>query len=286
MNILIIGGAGFVGSHLAEYYIDRKEYVVSIDNYFTGSEENHISGVRYIKGSTSEINSIEFGVNFDLIFHLGEYSRVEQSFEDEAVVFDLNHTPIYKVLKFWRKHGAKLVYSGSSTKFGEYTDGDLVSPYALLKRHNSELVSNFASWHSLDFAITYFYNVYGGREISEGKYSTVVAKYVNLVLSGATELPVHLPGTQERNFTHISDIVSGLVKVASKGRGEGYGIGADECCSVLELVELCGAQPLILPERSGNRSAASLNTQKTKDLGWTAEWSLKTYLQQMLSGSR
>lgn len=284
MSILIIGGAGFIGSHLAEYYVRCNKEVVSLDNYFTGSEGNHVDGVRYLSGTSAEINDIDFGTTFDLIFHLGEYSRVEQSFEDESTVFDLNHAPIYEVLRFWRNSNAKLIYSGSSTKFGEYADGDMVSPYALIKRHNADLVKNFANWHSLNYAITYFYNVYGGREISDGKYSTVIAKYVKLVLSGVTELPVHSPGTQERNFTHVDDIVTGLAIVAERGRGDGYGIGADDAFSVLDLVELLGANPLMHPARLGNRSTAALNTQQTKDLGWNCSWSLQNYLQRALSG--
>ena len=86
---LITGGAGFVGSHLCEKLLNNGYNVYSLDNYFTGSTKNHIKGVTYIKGSTIDIdNLIDFTP--DYIYHLGEYSRVEQSFEDMRIVYEYN----------------------------------------------------------------------------------------------------------------------------------------------------------------------------------------------------
>ena len=84
-NAVVTGGAGFIGSHLCERLLLEGYNVVSIDNYFTGKEENHIKGVRYIKGNTKDIKWM--GIKSpDILYHLGEYSRVEQSFEDIKLV--------------------------------------------------------------------------------------------------------------------------------------------------------------------------------------------------------
>ena len=93
-------------------------------------------------------------------------------------------------MEFWRQTGAKLIYSGSSTKFSEEGKGRHLSPYTAAKALNTELLVDYAQWYNLPYAIVYFYNVYGGRELSHGDYATVVGKFKNLVANGAKSLPV------------------------------------------------------------------------------------------------
>ena len=107
------------------------------------------------------------------MYHLGEYSRVEQSFDDGSLVHEYNTQGTFQVLEFIKETGAKLIYAGSSTKFSD--NGADASPYAFTKAQNTQLVMNYGKWFDIDYAITYFYNVYGGREISEGKYATLIA---------------------------------------------------------------------------------------------------------------
>ena len=175
---LVTGGAGFIGSHLCETLYNTGNYIVySLDNYFTGLEDNHVKGVEYIKGSTSDINNL---IDFipDYIYHLGEYSRVEQSFVDIELVWKYNKDGIFAVLEFCRKTKAKLIYAGSSSKFGDGGLGRSQSPYSWSKATNTELVKNYGNWFNLQYAITYFYNVYGPREISVGKYATLIALFM------------------------------------------------------------------------------------------------------------
>ena len=93
-------------------------------------------------------------------------------------------------------------------------------------------------WFGLNYAVTYFYNVYGEREIKDGKYATVIAKFLELKKNNAAFLPVTKPGTQKRNFTHINDIISGLIIIAKKGVGDGYGIGSSQSYSILDLAKM------------------------------------------------
>lgn len=276
-KILVTGGAGFVGSNLCKALVLIKNTkVFSLDNYFTGKIENHTEGVEYIKGNTSDIkNLIKF--NPDVVFHLGEYSRVEQSFEDIERVWKYNSEGIFAVLEFVKKTGAKLVYAGSSTKFGDNGKGQNASPYAWTKSTNTQLVKNYGNWFNIDFAITYFYNVYGKNEISEGKYATLIALFTKKYKEGAP-LTVVSPGTQERNFTYIDDIVSGLILVGESGSGDGYGIGYKEAYTILEIAKMFGGNIEMLPNRKGNRMSAELMTKKTEDLGWTPKVSIKEYI--------
>ena len=277
--ILVTGGAGFIGSNLIEQLVkDPKNKVYSLDNYSTGKKENHIAGATYIEGDTTEIAKL-VKIKPDLVFHLGEYARVEKSFEDMETVWRSNKDGTFTVLEFCRARDTKLVYAGSSTKFGDGGLGRDQSPYAWTKASNTELVRNYGAWFGLTYAITYFYNVYGPRELS-GAYGTVIEIFRQCILRGVP-LQVVSPGTQKRLFTNVSDIVRGLILVGEKGRGDGYGLGAEEEYSILEIAKMFGGKVEILPERQGNRMTSSIDLSRSRDeLGWRAEKSIKNYIRE------
>ncbi len=281
--ILVTGGAGFIGSNLIEHLVkDLSNRVISIDNYFTGKKENHIPGATYIEGHTKDIATI---IDFvpDLVFHLGEYSRVEQSFADMPIVWEYNKNGTFAVLEFCRKNNIKIVYAGSSTKFGDGSMGRDQSPYAWTKASNTELVRNYGLWSGLPYAITYFYNVYGPREISEGTYATLIALFKEK-FKNKEPMTVVSPGTQMRNFTHVDDIVRGLILVGEKGEGDDYGLGAEEVYSVLDIAKMFGGEVTMLPERKGNRMSASIDLTRSKnELGWHAEKKITNYIEEFVS---
>lgn len=279
-KILVTGGAGFVGSHLCERLSQNPNYeVYSLDNYFTGSVDNHVPNVTYIKGDTSDIaNLITFAP--DMVYHLGEYSRVEQSFDDIEKVWKYNKDGIFAVLEFVRKAGCKILYAGSSTKFGDGGLGRSASPYAWTKATNTELVMNYGAWYNVPYAITYFYNVYGSREIQTGKYATLIALFKEKMKNGGN-LTIVSPGTQKRNFTHIDDIIDGLVLVGENGYGDEFGIGSPEAYSIVEIAEMFGGTIEVLPERKGNRMTADVMTAKTEALGWKPTRTIKEYIDEM-----
>ena len=275
--VLVTGGAGFIGSHLCEALYNSGNYeVFSLDNYFTGSVDNHVKGVNYFTGNSADINQL-ISFNPDYIYHLGEYSRVEQSFDDIELVWKFNKEGIFAVLEFCRKTGAKIIYAGSSTKFGDGGLGRSQSPYAWSKATNTELVINYGKWFNITYAITYFYNVYGPREISEGKYATLIALFTKMKSEGK-ELTIVSPGTQKRNFTHVEDIINGLILVGENGYGDDYGIGSPDSYTILEIAKMFGGKIKMLPERPGNRMTADVITEKTISLGWEPKFSIKKYI--------
>lgn len=277
--VVVTGGAGFIGSNLCKNLFNSGHEVISLDNYFTGSKENHIEGVTYIEGHTKDISSLISKVP-DIIYHLGEYSRVEKSLEEPDSVWDLNVRGTFGVLEFWRKNKCKLVYAGSSTKFGDGGLGRDQSPYAWTKASNTELVQNYSDWYNLPFATTYFYNVYGPGERS-GSYGTVIEIF-RCKVQNKEVLSVVSPGTQKRNFTHIDDIIEGILLVGEKGEGDNFGIGANEAYSIMEVADLFGAEVKMLPERQGNRMSARLDTSKVRALGWKQKNSLPGYIHSSL----
>ncbi|MEY2665319.1 MAG: hypothetical protein RLZZ480_424 [Candidatus Parcubacteria bacterium] len=276
--VVVTGGAGFVGSHLCERLVREGHYVISLDNYFTGTPNNHVEGVAYRTGHTKDIDAL-IPETPDLVFHLGEYARTEKSFEDIELVWDLNKTGTFAVLEFCRRRGCKIIYAGSSTKFADEGEGRDQSPYAWTKATNTELVKNYAEWFGVPYAITYFYNVYGPREMS-GPYGTLIRIFTELTRQGLP-LTVTSPGTQARNFTHVFDIVDGLILVSEKGEGDNYGIGADISYSVLEVAEMFGGDVVMMPERKGNRLTSGVDNAKVKALGWTQQHTLPEWIAQV-----
>ena len=277
-TILVTGGAGFIGSHLCERLVKDGHKVISLDNYFTGSKENHVAGVEYRKGHTKDIEK-HVSETPDIIYHLGEYSRVEISLTEPALVWDLNKDGTFGVLEFWRKKKCKLVYAGSSTKFGDGGLGRLQSPYAWAKASNTELVQNYGAWYELPYAITYFYNVYGPRERPASAYGTLIETFRRQKQAGE-KLTVVSPGTQKRNFTHVDDIVDGLILVGEKGKGDEFGIGTSKSYSVLEVAKMFGSEVVMLPERKGNRMDSTLDTSKSEVLGWAPKRKLTDYIRE------
>jgi len=209
---------------------------------------------------------------------------VEQSFDDIEKVWKFNKDGIFAVLEFVRKHGCKILYAGSSTKFGDGGLGRSASPYAWTKATNTELVQNYGMWFNVPYAITYFYNVYGPREIQTGKYATLIALFKEKMKNNEP-LTIVSPGAQKRNFTHIDDIINGLILVGENGYGDEFGIGSPEAYTIKEIAEMFGGKIEMLPERKGNRMTADVISAKTEALGWKPTRTIKTYIEEMRAKS-
>ena len=278
MKILIIGGAGFIGSHLCEAYANEHD-VTSIDNYLSGKKSNHVDNVKYMNLNAIDIMTID--EKFDVIFHLGEYSRVEQSLSKSDFVLENNTLPMLNVLKFAKNSNAKLIYSGSSTKFADKGLNKFKSPYSFSKWQNSELVKFYCELNKMPYAITYFYNVYGGRENSQGEFATVIAKFLHKKKKNET-LQVTKPGTQYRNFTHIDDTINALMLIAEKGYGDEYGIANPKQYSIKEVAEMISDQIEYVSENVANRMSSELLTEKILNLGWKPHRELKDYIKSNL----
>lgn len=281
-TILVTGGAGFIGSHLCARLVKDGHKIISLDNYFTGSKENHVGGVEYREGHTKDIATL-VPETPTLIYHLGEYSRTEESLLEPSLVWDLNMNGTFEVLEYWREKKCKLVYAGSSTKFADGGMGRNQSPYAWTKAANTELVGNYGDWYKLPFAVTYFYNVYGPGERA-GKYGTVIEIFRQKYLAGEP-LTVRTPGTQERIFTHVDDIVEGLMLVGEKGMGDEFGLGAEQSYSVLDIARLFDTEITMIPDRPGNRSSAVLDVTKSQGIGWCATRDVKDYIKAIIASS-
>lgn len=285
-TVLVTGGAGFIGSHLCERLVKDGHRVISLDNYFTGSRDNHVPGVEYREGHTKDIAKL-VPETPDIIYHLGEYSRVAKSLEEPDIVKDLNVDGTFEVLEFWRKKGGKLVYAGSSTKFNQPredgVEGRNLAPYTWMKAANSELVHNYGRWYGMPYAIVYFYNVYGPRERSGvDQYGTVIETFKQQYLSGSP-FTIRRPGTQYRSFTHVDDTVNGIVLAGEKGIGDEYGISAKESFTLEQVANMFDSQreKEWLPTTKTTRSATMADTRNITLLGWVQEKTLPEYIDEI-----
>lgn len=283
MKILVTGGAGFIGSNLIKNllykYLDI--YIISIDNYSTGTEKNHINSknVNYINCNTWDIFKHEEIMLFEpkYIFHFGEYSRIVQSFEEPSKVFLSNSFGTQQILEYTVLKKSKLIYSGSSAIFGDEGNEDL-NPYVFTKSKNIELIHNYKNWFDLNFAICYFYNVYGSGQICEGNYATVIGIFENQYKNNK-DLTVVYPGTQTRIFTHIDDIVSGILLISEKGSGDGYYLGTKKNISILEVADMFGKNYVFIESKIGERKNSVLKENKAEtELGWVAKIQLEDYI--------
>lgn len=282
-TVLVTGGAGFIGSHLCERLRNDGHRVISLDNYFAGSKENHVEGVEYREGHTKDIAQ-HVPETPDIIYHLGEYGRVAKSIEEPELVFDLNIAGTFGVLEFWRTRGGKLVYAGSSTKFAssqgtDGTQGSELSPYTWAKATNVTLVGNYARWYGLPHAIVYFYSVYGPNERAWGSYGTLIETFRQNLIAG-TPHHINAPGTQTRAFTHVLDTVDGIVRVGEAGEGDGYSISAKEVYSVQEVADMFGGEVIMDPQTKTSRSSVADDTAKIEALGWKQQHTLPDYIKE------
>ena len=260
--IVVTGGAGFVGSNLISYLLSKtKNKIISIDNYSSGSKNNHIKNSRvvYIKSNTSLINKklFKFKNQIHSIFHFGEYSRIYRSFEDFDLCYDSNSIGSKSVFKFCLDNSIKLIYSATSASLGNNGKDTNLSPYAFTKSKNLELLENLKKWFSFKYEVIYFYNVYGPNQIKTGTMSTVIGIFEDLYDKNKP-LTVVKPGYQSRRFTHILDTVEVCFEAWKKNKCRHYSISHKKSYSILEVANLYNRKIKFLKPRSGERYASAL----------------------------
>ena len=262
-NLLIVtGGAGFVGSNLIEFFLEKTRYkIISLDNYSSGSSKNHIISKRvtYIKGNTKNIEKIlnKYKNRIKSVFHFGEFSRIYQSFIKFNQCYESNTIGSKSVFKFCLDNKIKLLYSATSASLGNFGNDKSLSPYAFTKSKNLELLENLKKWFNFKYEVIYFYNVYGPRQIKVGDMATVIGIFEDCFLK-KKPLTVVSPGTQTRRFTHIHDTIDTCFEAWKNNKCLHYSISHKKTFSILDVAKMFKSKIKFLPKRKGERYASAL----------------------------
>ena len=283
-RILVTGGAGFIGTNLIKELKNQDCDVISIDNYSTGSRDNELSSVTYVKADIESIDQFNTQ-NFDYCFHLAAQSRVQPSFEDPEESLRVNVQGTLKVMEWAKKNNVKVLYAGSSSKHHDPSD----SPYAMTKFLGEEICRLYKKSFDVNVEIARFYNVYGPAEPLDEKFGNVIGIWRAKVKKGLP-LPIVGDGNQKRDFTHVFDIVDGLLRIANTEikHKDAWEIGTGVNYSINELFlmfkQKFNADSIYIPDQKGNyRETLRVNDDLINLLDWKPKDRLTKYISNLNS---
>ena len=290
-NIIVVtGGAGFVGSNLIKLLIKKtNKKIISLDNYSSGSRDNHIKNkrVKYYKGDTIYIDKVfsAYRKKIHSLFHFGEFSRIFKSFKKFDNCFKSNSIGSQAVFKFCLDNKIKLIYSATSASLGNNGLDKNLSPYAFTKAKNLELLENLKKWFKFKFEIIYFYNVYGPRHIKTGEMATVIGIFENQYKNNKP-LTIVKPGNQTRRFTHILDTVNVCYEAWLKNKCVHYSISHKSAYSIKDVAKLFKHKIRYLKARPGERYASALTNMalNNKIIKKYGKIHLKDYITSFIKG--
>ena len=281
MKILVTGGAGFIGTNLIKRLLKEGHKVTSIDNYDSGTIENHQEGCSYHNFDIKKIKW--FGNEYDIIYHLAALSRIQPSFEDPKETFRVNTKGCLNIAEWARKTNTKVVYAGSSSRWHD----PYQSPYACFKHMGEEVFKMYKKVYGLNTEICRFYNVYGPGEIIDGDWAAVIGIWRRQVRDGES-ITIVGDGEQRRDFTHVDDIVDALYKVgmSNESHEDAWELGTGMNYSINEVYQMFknkfGADSIYIPDQPGNyRETLRENSDTLDRLGWQPQDRLKDYIESL-----
>ena len=299
MNILITGGAGFIGSHLSEKLISLDHNVIVIDNLINGNKKNleNIIDNKKFKLSVCDIRDkkkIEKEFNkIDIVFHLAALADIVPSIENPDDYYTTNVTGTFNVLDLSKKYNVnKVIYAASSSCYGiakeiPTSENALIQPqypYALTKYLGEELIKHWGMVYNLNYVSLRFFNVFGPRSRTSGSYGAVFGVFLAQKLANLPFTVVG-DGNQKRDFTYIDDIVDSLIASMNKEiKNEIFNIGSGNCYTINYLTDLIGGDKIYIPKRPGEPDQTFANIEKAiKFLNWQPKVSFELGVEKILN---
>jgi len=299
MKTVITGGAGFIGSHLAELLITKGHEVLVIDNQASGSLDNLKAIADHPKFSFSKVDIRDLPslqplfTGADWVFHLAGLADIVPSIEMPDQYFSTNVSGTFNVLECARQCEAKrFLYAASSSSYGipdvyptpESSPIQPQYPYALTKYMGEELLLHWSELYNLPAISLRLFNVYGPRSRTTGAYGAVFGVFLAQKLKGKPFTVVG-EGSQTRDFTYVADVAEAFLCAAESAvSGESMNVGSGNHYSVNRLVELLGGDVEYIPKRPGEPECTFADTGKIeKLLGWKAKISFEEGVQRMLA---
>jgi len=291
MRALITGGAGFIGSHLAELLISGGHEVLVVDNLYSGRFVNLIRIQNHPAFSFHQIDIRNLDLleplfeDVDWVFHLAGLADIVPSIENPQAYYEVNVNGTFHVLECAKKARAKrFIYAASSSCYGipeiyptpETAPASPQYPYALTKYMGEELVMHWSKVYDLPAISLRLFNVYGPRARTCGTYGAVFGVFLAQKLHNKPFTVVG-DGKQTRDFTYVSDVTRAFVRAAESSlTAEIFNVGSSNHYSVNQLVELLEGPVIYIPKRPGEPDCTFANVSKIHSrLGWRAEVSFE-----------
>jgi UDP-glucose 4-epimerase len=261
MQVLVTGGAGFIGSHLVEELVGAGHRVRVMDDFATGRRDNlhHLTEhIELIENTILDPDALRRAmVEVELVFHQAAIPSVPRSVRNPLISNDVNVTGTLNVLIAARDAGVRrLVYAASSSAYGA-TPGDArvetmrtqpMSPYAVAKLAGEHYCQVFARIYGLETVCLRYFNVFGPRQDPNSEYAAVIPRFITALLEGHP-LTIYGDGTQSRDFTYVGNVVAAnLLAMTAQGvSGEVFNIGCGQQTSLNELARQLGQIAAVAP---------------------------------------
>ena len=278
---LVTGGAGFIGSHLVDRLVKSGHEVLVWDNLSTGKAENVNPLAHLVRLDVSKRN-LQFFIDrgFDTVFHLAALPRIQPSFDSPVETHQSNVDSMVYALEHARQFGCKVIFAGSSSIYHD----QYANPYTFTKVLCEQYCEMYNKIYKVPVAIARFFNVYGPRQIEEGAYATVVGVFEK---QKRKNVPLTITGTGEkrRDFTHVNDIVSGLVAMSKdRWNAEVFNLGSGRNHSINELAAMFNHPTTYIPNRPGEATDTLADIAYSMEkLGWEPKHQLEEYVKMTIS---
>lgn len=293
MNVVVTGGAGFIGSHVANELISRGHEVTVIDDLSTGKIENIPSQCHFIHGTILDLSLLESSFfTIDTVFHYAAIASIPRSIKDPVTTNEVNITGTLNVLIASAKNYVrKLLFASSGAVYGDGLDRKESmatvprSPYTLSKLAGEQYCTLYNDLSGLKTVCLRFFNVYGGGMNPKSDYALAVPAFIDRVARGLP-LVIYGDGDQTRDFIFIDDVVNASIYAVMQDNMQGvYNVGTGVTTSINRLAELIsGGQAKILHEaaRPGELRHNTADITKLKKAGFTPQWSLDKGLRRVM----
>ena len=299
MKILVTGGAGFIGSHIVEYLVQRGDNITILDNLNTGKIENLSkvkNNINFVNGDIRDYKLLESLVNdSDGVFHEAALASVQQSFKMQDEYFDVNVYGTENILKLAKEYGFKVVYASSSSVYGnpnhipikENDDRNPANPYAQTKLEDELLAEKYSEIGVRVIGLRYF-NVFGRRQSKE--YAGVIKLFLEKIQQNE-DPKINGDGLQTRDFVYIKDVVkANILAMDSNVKHEFLNVGTGSSISIMDLANVViDASGLSLKPYHGPELPGDIKTTQAdiglikKLLGWEPETRLEDWLNEVIS---
>jgi UDP-glucose 4-epimerase len=291
-TVLVTGGAGFIGSHLAEALLKKNYKVRVLDNLSSGHRAWVPAEAEFVEGDIRHLDDCRKAMQgIQGVFHLAAMSRVAPSLDNIDLATQSNIVGTQNILSAMRETGVKkIVYSGSSTYYGNQpiphrefeTAPEFLNFYSLSKHVGSEYCLLFDRLYDMHAIVLRYFNAYGPRQPQEGAYALVLGIFLQRWLKGET-LIVHGDGSQRRDFVHVRDIArANIMAFESPLRSKIYNVGCGTNISIKELANMISPDQRHEGSRKGDSKETLADIRRiTQDLGWNPEVAFTEGLNEM-----